>query len=1089
MTTKKVADQRLPLPGQLVHVRQRQYLVEGIDPSFQERDCSVVKLSCIDDDNQGAPLTVFWEKEPDRRILTGESWEKVTEKGFDDPEMFAAYLHTLRWNCVTATDPKLFQAPFRAGIKIEAYQLEPLKRALLMPRVNLFIADDVGLGKTIEAGLILRELLLRKKAKYLVVAAPPSMIQQWQSELENRFGLTFEIFDREYIQKVRRERGYAVNPWTTHSRFLISHKLLIDEDYAAPLRTFLGEFEAGTAIVLDEAHHAAPSTSSRYAIDSQITRAVRDLAPRFEHRLFLSATPHNGHSNSFSALLEILDPQRFCRGVKVNPKHIRDILIRRLKDDLRHLQGGFPERIVNPIVIDNLSPDAPELKLPLLLDEYAETRSLRLNSTSKRFQATSSLVISNLQQRLLSSVEAFARTLKKHRDCVETQASESAVRSISDIDPSQLDLLTGGIGSDDDRAADDEGLNEAEELVQVGVASQLGPSGSDVADLLKKERSLLTQMHDIAQKARHEPDEKIKKLLEWVRVNMCKDLPHSVESDGSGALWNDTRIIIFTEWDDTKRYILNQIQPLIDQTDLGSERIEVFHGPTSSAKREEIKRAFNADPKTNPVRILIATDAAREGLNLQSQCWNLFHFDIPWNPSRMEQRNGRIDRKLQPKEKVFCHYFYYSQRPEDRILTTIVRKSETIRKELGSLAQVVDSKLTERLTRGFRRQEIEKLDKELGTLDQDGFDKQAVEEELESARARRGEIQEQIDDLRTQLEKSFEAIGWDKKAFQDALSSALRLQNAPELKAIKKSDSGETLYEFPRMDTLSGAATSWSDTMDALRSPKKSDEKYWEWKKNSQIRPVVFSDPGILDDSIVHLHLEHRITQRLLGRFSSQGFTSHDLSRTCFTQTNDNIPRVVLLGRVALFGPNAARLHEEIVTVTARWTDPEIRKGALEPYSKDGEKKTLEILERALSEGQSKNPDKVVVKRLQNSSAADVEALRAHLEIRAQSTIDDAKNELRKRANKESSDMIQILQDQKKRLTETSNKYADPQMAFGFVDDERKQLELNRKHWGKRLEALEKELSSEPKRIIENYEVKATRIEPIGLIYLWPRTG
>lgn len=1082
-------DQRLPLPGQLVHVRQRQYLVEGIDPSYQERDCSVVTLSCIDDDNQGAPLTVFWEKEHDRRILTGESWQRVTEKGFDDPAMFAAYLHTLKWNCVTATDPKLFQAPFRAGIKIEAYQLEPLKRALLLPRVNLFIADDVGLGKTIEAGLILRELLLRKKAKYLVVAAPPSMIQQWQSELENRFGLTFEIFDREYIQKVRRERGYAVNPWTTHTRFLISHKLLIDEDYAAPLRTHLGEFEAGTVLVLDEAHHAAPATSSRYAIDSQITRAVRDLAPRFEHRLFLSATPHNGHSNSFSALLEILDSQRFCRGVKVNPKHIKDILIRRLKDDLRHLQGGFPERIVNPIVIDNLSSDAPELKLPQLLDEYAETRAQRLKSTSKRFQATSSLVISNLQHRLLSSVEAFARTLKKHRDCVEAQMNDIVTLQVSEIDPSQLDLLGGSMGSDDDRADADEGLNEAEELAQVEIASQLGPKGNDVAALLEKERSLLKQMNDIAQKARHEPDEKIKKLLEWIRTNMCPELPTETDSDGSNAKWNDTRIIIFTEWDDTKRYILNQIQPLIDQTDLGSERVAIFHGPTSAAKREEIKRAFNADPKTNPVRILIATDAAREGLNLQSQCWNLFHFDIPWNPSRMEQRNGRIDRKLQPSEKVFCHYFFYSQRPEDRILKTIVRKSETIRKELGSLAQVIDSKLTERLARGFRRQDIESLDVELSTLDQVGFDKLAVEEDLESARVRRGEIQEQIDDLRTQLEKSFEAIGWKKEAFQYALSSALRLQDAPALKAIKKSDTGETLFEFPRLDRLTGAATSWSETMDALRTPKKSDEKYWEWKKNSTIRPVVFSDPGVLDDSIVHLHLEHRITQRLLGRFTSQGFTAHDLSRACFTQTNDNIPRVVLLGRVALFGPNAARLHEEIITVTARWNDPEIRKGSLEPYGRDGEKKTLDILEKALSEEQSKNPDKVVVKRLQNSSPADVEALRAHLERRAQSTIDDAKVELKKRATKESSDMIQILLDQKKRLIETTNKYVDPNLSFGFVEDEHRQLEQNRKHWAKRLDALEKELNSEPKRIIDNYEVKATRIEPIGLIYLWPRTG
>ena len=148
-------------------------------------------------------------------------------KRLDPPRQFAAFFHTLRWNCVTATDPTLLQAPFRAGIKIDAYQMEPLRKALRLPRVNLFIADDTGLGKTIEAGLIARELLLRQKAKSIVVAAPPSVLDQWKGELEDRFGLIFEILDRSYLTRIRRERGFSVNPWRTHSRFLISHNLLI----------------------------------------------------------------------------------------------------------------------------------------------------------------------------------------------------------------------------------------------------------------------------------------------------------------------------------------------------------------------------------------------------------------------------------------------------------------------------------------------------------------------------------------------------------------------------------------------------------------------------------------------------------------------------------------------------------------------------------------------------------------------------------------------------------------------------------------------------------------------------------------------
>jgi len=1042
----------------------------------------------VDDDNQGAELTVFWEKELDRRVLTGESWNQISEKGFDDPNLFAAYLHTIRWNCVTATDPKLFQAPFRAGIKIEAYQLEPLRRALLLPRVNLFIADDVGLGKTIEAGLILRELLLRKKARYLVVAVPPSMLAQWQSELENRFGLTFEIFDRDYIRRVREEQGYEVNPWKTHSRFLISHKLLIDEEYVAPLRTNLGEFEAGTVLVLDEAHHAAPATSSRYAIDSQITRAVRDLAPRFEHRLFLSATPHNGHSNSFSALLEVLDPQRFCRGVKVNPKNVKDVLIRRLKDDLREIQGGFPKRIVQPIVIDNLPKDSPELRLPALLDEYAETREQRLKETSKRFQGTSSLVISGLQQRLLSSIEAFAKTLKVHRKSIELKIKEDQ-REEKEVELDELDLLNAGIAADDERATLSEELTSREEASQIALGSQLGPKDAGAQTLLNREIEILGEMSQLAEAARGQPDAKIKALLFWIRENMCSDLPEVPSDDTSEAKWNDNRIIIFTEWEDTKRYIFQQLSGLVTETHLGNERIAIFHGPTPLAKREEIKRAFNSDPKTNPLRILIATDAAREGLNLQSRCWNLFHFDIPWNPSRMEQRNGRIDRKLQPNAEVFCRYFFYAQRPEDRILQRVIEKTETIRKELGSLSQVVDATLSKTLEYGIRRKNIDPLDSDLAALKEVTFDKQTVEEELEAARDRQTAIQKQINQLRTQLEVSSEWMGLSESNFRDAISSALKLQHAPALAPIKGDSKDLPRFDFPRLDTLAGASTTWAETIDSLRAPRKPEERYFDWRKNAQVRPVVFNDPGILDDSVVHLHLEHRIIQRLLGRFTAQGFTAHDLSRACFSQTDDNIPRVVLLGRLALFGPNAARLHEEIVSVTARWVDPEIRKGALEPFGREAERRTLGILEKSLSQQFKKEPDKVILDRLRRSTEIDVQALLVHLDERARAAIADANKELHKRADQESADMIQILEDQKRRLTATAKEYESPQLGFNFSTEEKKQLESNKKYWSKRREALEKELTDEPVRILANYTVKATRIEPIGLIYLWPRTG
>ena len=147
--------------------------------------------------------------------------------------------------------------------------------------------------------------------------------------------------------------------------------------------------------------------------------------------------------------------------------------------------------------------------------------------------------------------------------------------------------------------------------------------------------------------------------------------------------------LLFTEWDDTRRWLVERLKEGLLQRSRGrvdlNGRILVFTGQTSLEERDRIKIAFNAPFDQEPVRILVCTDAAREGLNLQARCHDLIHVDLPWNPSRLEQRNGRIDRKLQPSKIVTCRYFFYDQREEDRVLDALVRKTEVIRRQLGAV--------------------------------------------------------------------------------------------------------------------------------------------------------------------------------------------------------------------------------------------------------------------------------------------------------------------------------------------------------------------------------------------------------------------
>ena len=1091
----------IPTAGQVVRVRTRRYLVEGVAEPVALDHAALVSLSCLDDDAQGDRLDVLWQKELDAEIIDEADWRVITSRGFDKPREFAAFLHTVRWGCVTSTNPRLLQAPYRAGIDIKHYQLEPLRKALALPRVNLFIADDVGLGKTIEAGLILRELLMRQKVRRVVVACPPSVELQWKDELEQRFGLQFEVYDREFVARRRRERGFAVNPWTTHSRFIISHARLRDEDYASLLRDWLGEFAAQSLLILDEAHHAAPASGQRYAIDSQFTKSIRDLAPRFEHRLFLSATPHNGHSNSFSALLELLDPQRFVRGVPVKTaKELEPIMVRRLKGDLRAVGQDFPERKIVQEDIDGLAADAPELLLSRLLDEYADLREQKAAASTAQVRAASLLVVTQLQKRLLSSIEAFARTLRVHRDTIQRENARIDSAPAPVVHVQQLTLLREEPGSDDDAGemAPDEIAEATDAEIQEATAAVAAATRTSAPTLREREKGLLDQMTHVAEAARHQPDPRVRRLVEWLGQHACPGLPPIGSAPTDETLgWNPTRVIVFTEFVDTLRWLEQHLRAAIGRTHKPDHRIATYHGGSDQGggreKREEIKRRFNADPHTEPLRILLCTDAAREGINLQSHCADLFHFDLPWNPSRIEQRNGRIDRTLQTAAEVRCHYFYFRQRPEDSVLKILVRKVETIRSEHVSLAPVLDARIGKLLDGGIRRDGVQRLVRDIDAVDGDADKVLVVAAELEQSRERNEPLRKQLDELRRINELSMAALRFDSVQFRDALSCALEMVHAEPLRRIEPPQGLDIeTWAFPALDRQHGADASWAVTMDALRPPRKPEQKPWEWRRESPVRPIVFQDPRRLDDRTVHLHLEHRVVKRLLGRFVAQGFVHDQLSRACVLVTEATEPRVVLLGRLSLYGEGASRLHDEILAVTARWK-PRQNDKPLQPFAagRAAEAATVDMVERAFGQQAGRDVPKAAREQFANQAPFDVMDLQLQLDERALEAGIEATDKLHDRGKREAEAMVELLERQRQRIRDEQDKRDKPQQLLPnlFTADETKQLRADQLAWERRLIAIDKELVSEPERIRRSFEVRLKRLEPLGVVYLWPQAG
>jgi SNF2 family DNA or RNA helicase len=1041
----------IPEQGQLVRVRHRQYVVMDVrqatlpsSPLFSQAvpAQNLVLLSSIEDDGLGEELQVIWELELGTQMYERVELPKPT--GFDDPARLDAFLDAVRWGAASSADIRTLQAPFRSGIDIEDYQLDPVVRAIQMPRVNLLIADDVGLGKTIEAGLVAQELIIRHRCRRILIICPSSLQIQWRDQMRDKFGLDFHIVDSTLMKDLRRQRGIHVNPWIHFPRLITSIDFLKRD---RPLRLFREVLPSEgeslyprrfDLLIVDEAHNVAPSGSGQYAIDSQRTATIRLLVPHFEHKLFLTATPHNGYPESFTALLELLDAQRFARGVEPDRNQLQVVMVRRLKQEMKNWDESpmFPGRKLEAIAVDY--PQA-ERQVHAALRQYTELRTKGVDDNIEKY--ATEFVLKLLKKRLFSSPEAFLTTLTRHQESLSTARRRQA----SSLTPKPTEgILRRQVEQVEEEFADDEAYETATDE-SIGNTSRLFRA------LSSEEQRLLQEMLQWAEVAARQPDAKATQLLDWINTTIRPN-----------EQWSNERVIIFTEYRATQKWLYNL---MASEGLVQGNRLMTLYGGMNSDDREVVKAAFQTHPDVSPVRILLATDAASEGLDLQNFCSRLIHYEIPWNPNRMEQRNGRVDRHGQRSPEVKIYHFvgkdYQAQatsgtRPGDlegdlEFLMRAALKVNNIREDLGKVgpviaAQVEEAMLGRRVTLDTSRAERES---------------EPVRRMLKFER----KVREQIEKLREQLHETRQNLRLNPDNIESVVRIGLELAEQPPLIEVEVEGLQGRAFHLPQL------RSSWAACAEGLEHPHTKD-----------IRPIVF-DPNAAHgrDDVVLAHLNHRLVQMCLRLLRAEVWSTEGrrnlhrvTARVVTPKAGLETPAVVAYGRLVILGNDQQRLHEEVITAG----------GVL----KEGRFSRLGVMQLqaalgAISPGTVPEATQQKLAQLWDKCA---EPLMQALEVRKGERNTSLRRDLQNRAEKEIADITAILTELQKSIL---NELEEPQVEqlTLFSTPEREQFERNMNSLKARAEQIPREIEQETSLIRKRFENPTTRLFPLAVTFLIPQ--
>lgn len=556
-----------------------------------------------------------------------------------------------------APPPNALVAPGRSRVRFEMYQQIPALRMLSLPRPRILNASDVGLGKTIETGLCLRELIARRRANRILIVCPAGITEQWQEELAAKFGLDFKVFDREGVHDAKKGLEIGGNPWATESRVIASFDYIKRRDGA------FRELQnvRFNVIVCDEVHHLADNTLSDDV--SERHRLAQWIAKASDALILLSATPHSGYDESFVSLLRLLEPTLVPDIQRMQFRNYSRHLIRHLKRHIKKPNGDpffVPPLPSQPWAVKMSEPEGAVheavSRQAKELDEQAE----KLKTTRDRYALR--MVATVLRKRAASSMAALRVTIANRLENLAGATERVEVRR------DHLRSLRKG------ETIPDEALTQLEIDIHRSFLSQLKAAGQKMRTI-QDERNDLLELQELVGQCPAESETKAESLLKKLQA-VHKKTPSE-------------KFILFSEYTDTVDWLLS----FLSRNGYEGKLVRfVGLGGMTAAERKQALADF-----TKPeILVLVTTDAASEGLNLQDHCHRVVHYELPFNPNRLLQRQGRVDRYGQTEACEFA-YLFAKDTYEGEVLAKLFVKLERQIKSLGSVGDALGSLQAERI--------------------------------------------------------------------------------------------------------------------------------------------------------------------------------------------------------------------------------------------------------------------------------------------------------------------------------------------------------------------------------------------------------